>query len=176
MPGLCSLLKGRGVFLQDRMSEREKKQEWFGCDMVPVLSDLWVLRGWPWTPQEEAFQTKGKGFAFWEVVGLRTKAGWLQMSWEPWGWEVQLSSQAPLLAVWQPRVSDTQRRVSLRECVLVKVFSDRSWTICPWELGNEGKIGGGKMWRSCMLPGPKASRIWAAVSTQTHLYLQFPEA
>lgn len=103
MPGLCSLLKGRGVFLQDRMSEREKKQEWFGCDMGPVLSDLWVLRGWLWTPQEEAFQTKCKGFAFWEVVGLRTKAVWLKVSWEPWGWEVQLSSQAPLLAVWQPR-------------------------------------------------------------------------
>lgn len=30
MPGLCSLSKGRGFFWQDRISEREKKQEWFG--------------------------------------------------------------------------------------------------------------------------------------------------
>lgn len=115
MPGLCSLLKKRrGVFLQDRMSEREKKNEWFGCDTVPVLSDLWVMRGWPWTPQEEAFQTTGKGSAFWEVMGLQTKAGWLQMRWEAWGWEVQLSSQPPCLlsdsaGQWAPKDGISER-------------------------------------------------------------------
>ena len=140
--------------------------------MVPVLSNLWVLRGWPWTPQEKAFQTKGKGFAFWEVVGLWTKAGWLQMSWEPWSWEVQPSSQAPLLAVWQPRAVSPKGGY-LWESVSSWKSSVTSWTICPWELGNEGKTGGGKTWRSCMLPGLKASRIWAVVSTQTRLYLQF---
>jgi len=82
----------------------------------------------------------------------------------------------PLACCLTAQGSEPQRRVSLRECVLVKVFSDRSWTICPWELGNEGKIGGGKTWRSCVLPGLKASRVWAAVSTKTHLYLQFPES
>lgn len=90
---------------------------------------------------------------------------------EKLGAEKSSSPPSPLARCLTAQDSEPQRMVFLREFVLVKGFSDSSWTICPWELGNEGK-----MWRSCMLPGLKTSRIWAVVSTQTYLYFQFPEA
>lgn len=162
-------------FLQDRMSERERK--------MSGLVVTWFL----------FFQTSG----FWGVglehhkrrhSRLQAKALPSERLWvsrlrqgdcrsgEKLGVEKSSSPPSPLARCLTDQDSEPQRIVFLREFALVKGFSDSSWAIYPWEVGNEGKTGGGKMWRSCMLPGLKTSRIWAVVSTQTHLYLQFPEA
>lgn len=156
-----------GGCLQEDEWKKEVRDE---CLFLFPL-DLWGFEGL--ILRSEAFWIKDRGSAFLKAMGAWTKAGRFHVEVSTSGvrspallpghhnhWVIHLRaaccSKSP--DQWVPK------EAILRECVLMKGISDRA-DYTPWELRNNGKTEGERVWSSYILQWElEAIRIWTLVS------------